>query len=247
MPGDRPPVTGNSFLDSLPDATRVRLQPLLSLQSLKKRQVLAEPGVPVKNVYFPVHSMISTVTQTLEGSAVEVGLTGHEGMSPVTVAFGSLVSRHVTIVQVPNSAFGINAKAFMTELAADALLRARSLQFAEYCFAAATQFTACNGLHAIEERYARWILMTDDRVGLEEFNLTQEYSAQMLGVRRASVTNVARALSDEGLISYRRGVIRVTDRPGLEDAACECYSAVNGDLQRIMGYGARQLSVKQLT
>jgi CRP-like cAMP-binding protein len=213
----------------------------MAMQTLEKRQVLAEPGIPVKTVYFPIHSMISTVTQTLAGSAVEVGMTGHEGFSPITIAFDSLVSRHITVVQVPDSAFAITAPAFLAELQADEELKRRALRYAEYCFAAATQFAACNGLHPVERRYARWILMTDDRVGLEEFQLTQEYSAQMLGVRRASVTNVARTLSDQGLISYRRAVMRVTDRAGLEEASCECYGAVNSDLQRLMGYGARQM------
>jgi hypothetical protein len=149
---DHPPITGNSFLDTLPVKTRSRLHPHLALQTLSKGQVLAEPGIPANTVYFPVHSMISTVTQTLEGNAVEVGLTGHEGLGPVTIAFDSLVSRHLTVVQVPDSGYAIRADAFLAELAADAELRRQAFRYAEYCFAAATQFTACNGLHSLEER-----------------------------------------------------------------------------------------------
>lgn len=244
--GERPPVTGNSFLDSLSAPTRVRLGRHLTRRVLKRREVLAEPGVPIADVYFPIQSMISTVTQTIEGASVEVGLTGHDGLAPLAIAYGSPVSRHLTVVQVPDSAMAMSAEAFLAELEADPELQRRVLRYAEYSFAAATQFTACNGLHPVEERYARWILMVDDRVGTEEFSLTQEYSAEMLGVRRASVTVVAKALSNEGLIAYRRGVMSVKDRAGLEESACECYSAVNGDLHRIMGYAARRVGITNL-
>jgi CRP-like cAMP-binding protein len=232
-------VSGNSFLDSLAVHTRIRLAPMLTLRTLPKRQVLAAPGTAVSDVCFPIRSVISTVTQMLEGETVEVGLSGHEGLSPISVAFGNLIGRHTTVVQIGDSAYCMDAAAFLAELESDADLKRRAQLFAEYSFGAATQFAACNGLHPVEERYARWILMVDDRVGAD-FSLTQEYSAQMLGVRRASVTTVARGMADVGLIAYHRGHVSVKDRAGLEEMACECYAAVNGDLQRLMGYGARQ-------
>ena len=213
---------------------------MLTRRPVAKRQVLSEPDAPFTEVFFPIRSVISTLTRTLEGAAIEVGLAGHEGLSPIAVAFGSRVSRHTTVVQVADSALCMKADAFVAELNADPDLKRRALLYAEYSFAAATQFTACNGLHPVEERYARWILMADDRAGRPDFGLTQEYSAQMLGVRRASVTTVARAMSESGLITYHRGHVSVRDRVGLEEAACECYAAVNSDLQRLMGYGARQ-------
>lgn len=222
----------------MPESTRARLLPQLELRQLKRGQELARPDVPFVDVLFPVRSVISTVTLTLEGSAVEVGLTGHEGLSPLPIAFGSLTSRHSTVVQIPDSALWMDAQAFLAEFRVDAAFREQCSHYAEYSFSAATQFAACNGVHPVEERYARWILMASDRVGATEFNLTQEYSAQMLGVRRATVTNIALALSKRGLIKYHRGTVLVTDRGGLEDAACECYAAVNIDLKRLMGYGA---------
>ena len=234
------PITGNSFVDSLPAATRARIVPLLTLEVMDTGHVVSQPGERFRHVVFPVRSVISTVTLTEEGAAVEVGLAGHEGFSPLPMAFGSVVSPHSTVVQIADSAQCMDAVAFVAEFKADADLRDRCLRWAEYSFTAATQFAACNGVHPIEERYARWILMANDRVGSAEFYLTQEYSAQMLGVRRATVTNIASALSKSGAISYRRGRILVTDRASLEDAACECYQAVNGDLQRLMGYGARK-------
>lgn len=140
----------------------------------------------------------------------------------------------------------MSADLFLRQLEIDADLRARVFAYAEYSFIAAAQFAACNRLHPIAERYARWLLMADDRVGMREFELTQEFSAQMLGVRRPGVTVVALELSNAGLISYRRGHISILDRQGLEEAACECYSVVNFELQRLMGYGARQTRIVDL-
>lgn len=235
---DHAALTGNSFLDRLPGPTRTRLLPLLKMRRVKRGEEVARPDEPFVNVRFPVRSVISTVTLTLEGAAVEVGLTGHEGLSPLPIAFGSLISRHATVVQIPDTALFMDANAFLAEFESDVAFRERCSRYAEYSFSAATQFAACNGVHPVEERYARWLLMASDRVGATEFNLTQEYSAQMLGVRRATVTNIALGLAKQGLIAYHRGTVFVTDREGLEDAACECYAAVNGDLHRLMGYSA---------
>lgn len=231
--------TGNSFLDSLPASTRAKLLPLLTLGPLKKGHVLAQPGMPIDTVYFPVRSVISTLTRMMDGGAVEVGLAGHEGMSALPVAFGSRSSPHVTVVQISDSAYCMEAQPFVTMMKDDPDLRDRAFAYAEYSFSAATQFAACNRLHPIEERYARWMLMAGDRVGADDFALTQEYAAQMLGVRRAGVTVVAGIFNEAGLVAYTRGRVRVLDRAGLAEVACECYGVVNAELQRLMGYGAR--------
>ena len=233
-------LTGNSFLDALPASTRAALSPSLTRRVVRPGEVLARPGEPFAEVVFPIHSVASTVTVTEEGSAVEVGLAGHEGLSPVAIVFGSDASRHATTVQIPDSALTISVKSFLTMYASDQTFRSRCASYAEYLFTAATQFAACNAVHPAEERYARWLLMADDRVGAREFSLTQEFSAQMLGVRRATVTGIAAVLAERGVISYRRGRIVVLDREGLEDSTCECYAAVNGELERLMGYGARR-------
>jgi CRP-like cAMP-binding protein len=232
-------ATGNLFLDALPPATAERIVSMLSLVALKRGTVLAAPGNPFEHVYFPVHSLISTITRMADGSAVEVGIAGHEGLSSMSLAFGSRISVHSTIVQIPDSAYRMRAEAFAAQTRSDIGLRERVLAYGQYVFTAATQFAACNRLHPVEERYARWLLMADDRVGNDEFSLTQEYSAQMLGVRRASVTVVAGTMSQAGLITYRRGRITVLDRHQLECAACECYAAANDELQRLMGYDVR--------
>jgi CRP-like cAMP-binding protein len=233
----RADMTGNLFLDTLPAATAERLLPNVTLEGVKRAQILSEPGVEAEYVYFPVRSLISTITRMADGSAVEVGIAGHEGMSTLSLAFGSRVSPHCTLVQIADSAYCMRARYFADEIRSDSALRARVLSYAQYVFVAATQFAACNRLHPMEQRYARWLLMADDRVGDDEFSLTQEYSAQMLGVRRAGVTVVAGEMSTAGLIAYRRGHVTVLDREGLEASSCECYRAVNDELQRLMGYG----------
>lgn len=200
--------------------------------------MLAPPGSAVTHVYFPLGSVISTVTLMGDGTGVEVGFAGREGFSPVAVAFGSRSLPHATVVQISGTARRMPAEAFLAETARDPELRRHVFAFAEYAFIAATQFAACNRLHSIEERYARWLLMANDRVGRDEFVLTQEFTAQMLGVRRASVTVVAGALSAAGLIAYKRSLIRVLDHDALEHLACECYRVINTELGRILGYGS---------
>ena len=232
--------TGNLFLDTLPTTTANRLLPMLALVTLKRGRIVAEPGVPVKDIYFPLHSLISTITRMADGSAVEVGIADHEGLSTLAIAFGSQISSHITLVQIADSAYRMDAQSFAAQLEVDVDLRARLMAYAQYVFTAATQFAACNRLHPIEERYARWLLMADDRVGDGEFVLTQEYSAQMLGVRRAGVTVVAGTMSKAGLIAHRRGHVTVLDRDGLERASCECYGVVNDELKRLMGYDIRR-------
>ncbi|MEA2720765.1 MAG: hypothetical protein QOJ39_2629 [Candidatus Eremiobacteraeota bacterium] len=232
--------TGNLLLDSLAPGTAERLQSKLSLTHLTKGQVLGRTRMPVEAVYFPIRSIISTITQMADGDAVEVGIAGPEGMSSISLAYGNRTSAHMAIVQIADSAYCMSADEFVAELRTDAALRDRMLRYAEYSFGAATQFAACNRLHPIVERYARWLLMADDRVGGEEFLLTQEYSAQMLGVRRAGVTVVAGQMSEAGLISYRRGHVAILDRDRLAEAACECYDAVNTELQRLMHYDVRR-------
>lgn len=238
--------TGNSFLDALPASTKSHLWPLLFRRALKRGVILAQPGNAFPNVYFPIRSVISTLTRMNDGASIEVGFAGNDGFSPVVAGFGSRRTPHEVIVQIADSSYGIDTGAFVQEIGRDADLRSRLLAYAEYSFIAASQFAACNRLHPVAERYARWILMAQDRAGEGEFILTQDFAAEMLGVRRAGVTVVASAMSNAGLIAYRRSHIRVLNRLGLEDAACECYRAVNDELLRLMGYTARRPGVREI-
>ena len=236
-----PPVdTGNSFLDSLALPTRTQLLPLLTHVSMTHGQVLGEAETPVETVYFPTTCVISTVALMADGRAVEVGFTGHDGFSSLAVAFHSKVDLHTSIVQIANYAYSVGAAKFARLIESDTHLRERIAAYAEYSYLAATQFAACNGLHSIEERYARWILMAYDRVGPDEYLLTQDFIAQMLGVRRPSVSLVAGTMSKAGIISYNRGRIRVLDHAALEDAVCECYRVLSHGMKRLMGYESRK-------
>jgi CRP-like cAMP-binding protein len=232
--------TGNLLLDHLPPRTAERLLPQLTRSHMERGQILARVGEPIEAVCFPVRCVVSTIAEMANGEAVEVGIAGPEGMSAVSLAYGSLTSTHRSVVQIADSAYCMDASAFLSEMRADVALRETMLAYAEYTFLAATQFAACNRLHPIAERYARWLLMADDRVGGDEFLLTQEYSAQMLGVRRAGVTVIAGQMSQAGLISYRRGHITIRARDSLADASCECYDTVNDELQRLMKYDIRR-------
>lgn len=236
----RPGTTGNLFLDSLAPPTAAALLPLVLRVSLRKGQILAEPDVPVEMIYFPIRSVISTVNRMTDGTAVEVGIAGPEGFSSQALAFGDLTGTQTSIVQIPDSAYAMSAHAFIELVGNDIQLRNRARNYAHFVYAAAAQFAACNRLHPIIARYARWLLMADDRVRSDEFDLTQEYSAQMLGVRRAGVTVAAGELSDNGAIAYRRGHVSVLDRPRLEAISCECYGVVNAQLRRLMGYDIRR-------
>jgi len=218
---------------------RETLTPTLVRSSLRQGQILAQAGTLIEEIHFPIRSLISTVARLKDGGGIEVGLAGHEGMSALSIAYGSRMSPHVTVVQIEDSAYCMSAQLFIDRMRVDRDLRERAFAYAEYSFNAATQFVACNSLHPIEERFARWILMATDRVVSDELGLTHEYSAQMLGVRRASVTVAAGLLGKAGLIAFRRGHILVLDRPALEAAACECYAVVNAELRRLMGYDIR--------
>jgi CRP-like cAMP-binding protein len=232
-------VTGNLFLDALPPAAAEALSRTLSRVRLTTGEVLVQADQSADEVYFPVDSLISTITRMADGTAIEVGATGREGISPLSQALGRSVSPHTTVVQVGGNAYRGSAIRFTSRMERDVALRTRLLACAQYALVAATQLAACNKVHSIEERYARWLLMADDRVG-NELTLTHETSAQILGVRRAGVTVVAGMMASAGIIRYRRGHVTVLDRKRLLGASCECYNVVNDEMARLMGYDVRE-------
>jgi CRP-like cAMP-binding protein len=238
--------TGNSFLDSLREGSRHRLQSMSQATNLVKDQVLSQAGRPSTEVFFPVHCIISAINLMSDGTAIEVGVAGHEGMSSLSIAFDGRMNTNTSVVQAAGSAFCMSADAFADELRLDPHLRERMTAYIEYSFCAAMQFAACNRCHSLHRRYARSLLMTLDRIGANALSLTHEDSAEILGVRRAGVTVAASALSAAGMITYRRGSITVLDRELLEHASCECYGIVNAHLYRCMGYGARQTTAEKI-
>jgi CRP-like cAMP-binding protein len=169
------------------------------------------------------------------GSAIEVGTIGNEGVTGISVLLGAHASTNETFVQIPGTAHRVAADELVREIDARPALRHLLNLYAEAYLTQVAQTAACNRLHDIESRCARWLLMTHDRVGqAEQFPLKQEFLAIMLGVRRAGVSVAASALQDAGLIHYTRGSIRVLDRAGLEAVACECYGIVRQHFDRLL-------------
>jgi CRP-like cAMP-binding protein len=232
---------GNLFLDSLPPPSFARLKGKLEQLSMGIGDPIAEPGKPTPHVVFPLTSVVSAVTTMQDGAGVEVMLVGREGFYGLQVALGDVISPNDAMIQLPNALLRMKSEDFAACLSDDPLLLQRALRYVQVTLDSVSQLSACNRLHPINERCARWLLMAHDRVPGDIILLTQEYLATMLGVRRPSVSIAASALDEAGFIKYSRGRIVVRDRRGLETAACECYTAVNASLQRLMGYGVAKV------
>jgi CRP-like cAMP-binding protein len=225
----------NRLLRAIPDDEYARLQPYLESFPLEPMQILTESGERIEHVHFPQTGIVSVLRRMRDGTLIEVITIGREGMAGIAVTLGDPVSSLVITGQVPGASKRMDAEAFADLLPnlprLDELLRRYGLTI----FEQTSQSLACNSLHSIEQRCARWLLMTHDRVDGDQFLLTHEILAQMLAVRRAGVTEVAGALQRAGVIGYTRGRITIRDRAGLEGFACECYRAVRDQFARLLG------------
>jgi len=202
--------------------------------SLTYGDILSEPGDQIRHVYFPNNGIISLLTALDGHESVEVGLVGREGMAGMGLFLGSSVSPVRMLVQGSGTATRMKAAAFRNEIKRNPTLQ-RELNHYLYAFMAqVAQTAACNRHHLLGKRLARWLLMTHDRVQSNEFHLTQEFLAHMLGVRRVGVTGAAGLLQEKKLISYRRGYITILDRKGLERDSCRCYRDVNNIRDRML-------------
>lgn len=228
-------LTGNRLLDALPGEELERLRPDLEPVSLGIKDVLIEADGPIGHVWFPVDSVCSVVATMADGQQVEVGTIGNEGMVGLPVFLGRNSVPLSTFCQVPGEAVKMRSETLRTEVKPGDKLHNLLQRFTEATFIFASQSSACNRLHSVEQRASRWLLHTHDRLDSDEFLLTQEFLAQMLGVRRASVSKVASELQREGLVSYSRGKVTVTDRTGLEGKSCECYAIIREEFDRLPG------------
>lgn len=230
-PESRPRLTGNALLDALPDSERVPIVPLLRRVALAPRQLLSEPGQAIETVYFPVSGAISLVAVTGDGSSVHVASVGAEGVAGIPVFFGAGSAPNLrAVAQMPGAALAMPAGQFARCLDRSARLRRLVGSYAHALLTQAAQEVACNRRHSVLERCSCWLLVTADRARVQEFPMTQEFLAELLGTRRASVVSAARALQDAGSIRYRRGRIRITDRARLEASACGCYRVIRQSL-----------------
>jgi CRP-like cAMP-binding protein len=216
----------NRLLRALPPTELGRLWPRLErVELLAKAVVLMQDG-PVESVHFPETGNVSMITTLEDGTRIEVGMVGPEGMVGLPLLLGSETSALEGMVQVEGWALRMPAAAFRTALAEVPTLLRLLLRYVDAFHTQVAQSAACNGRHQIEQRLARWLLMTHDRVEGDSFIMTQEFMSTLLGVTRPGVTLAIGALQRAGLVQHGRGRLRVLDRPGLEAAACECYEIV---------------------
>ena len=229
---------GNRLLDSLPESERARIAPAVRRRETDLRDLLYRQGSSITTVYFPVNAVVSILTSMQEGPGVEIATIGNEGMvgHPLFLGSETMPAREFSQVQVPGDVLLMEAAAFRTLIDGDGAVREVIQRYVQALFSQVSQQVACNGLHSVERRCSRWLLLTHDRVDSDEFPLTQEFLSQMLGVRRASVTLAAGALQKAGFIEYRRGRLKIIDRAGLEGASCECYQVIREEFDRLLGF-----------
>jgi CRP-like cAMP-binding protein len=230
----RPPPT-NRLLAALPADVFDRISPSLDVIPLKLKEILHKAGEPIGNVYFPGGGFCSIVTVLHDGSMVEVATVGREGMVGVPAVLTGSASPSATMVQgAGDTCYRMSADAFRHEMNRHEAFYDLHTRYAQALVGFIMQSTACNAVHSIEQRLSRWLLMAHDRMATDEFPLTQEFAAMMLGASRPTVTLVAGTLQKAGLITYHRGVVTILDREKLESASCECYRAATDLLKDVV-------------
>jgi CRP-like cAMP-binding protein len=221
----------NEILRDLPRNESALVIPKLELVRLQPRQVLHEAGDTLRSAYFCNTGLISILSVLSDGKTVEVGLVGKEGLVGLPLIAGFRTSATRSIVQIEGTALRVDADALAVLLRQCPRLERKLQQFSQIMAMQTTQIAACNRLHEVEARLARWLLMSADRVGTASLALTQEVLGQMLGTRRSSVTVAAGILQKQGLISYTRGDVKIVQRAKLDQAACECYGLMRRQVE----------------
>lgn len=224
----------NRLLATLPHQEYDRLLPNLETVSLDFKLVLYAPEDPIEYVYFPNNGVVVSLLLVMEGSiAAEVGMVGTEGMVGLSVFLGAETTPFRAIVQVPGDAMRMKADVFKSSVNQGGALNGLLMRYTQALLIQISQSVACKSHHSMEQRCCRWLLMTHDRAGSDQFPITQEFLSQMLGVRRAGVTEAAGVLQKAGLLRYSRGRMTILDRLGLEEAACDCYRSVKAHEDRL--------------
>ena len=230
-----PPQPENKLLAALSRQSYERLVPHLELLSFALGDVLYHPKQQIKYVYFPHKTTVSIVNILEDGSMVEIGVVGGEGMIGTSLLSGDDISSHQAIVQIADSGVRMKAEAFKQEIKDNDELNELVHRYLQALFTQIAQTGACNRMHPIAERLAKWLLLCQDRMESETLQLTHEFIATMLGARRAGVSIAASTLQAAGIISYHRGKVIIGDREGLEEASCECYKTVKDEYDRLLG------------
>lgn len=228
---------GNLYLSALPDEAFNLLKPHLERTEMKIGDVIHQPDEPITHVYFPETAVISVVTLLEDGSNIETGIIGNEGIGGVGVILTEENSPRKADVQVSGSCLRIKSETFRNELKRDGEIDRLAKRFVFAFIEQISQNAVCFNRHRIEARLARWLLTLIDRTDGDELHITQEFIAEMLGAHRPTVTESAIKLQERGLIKYVRGHIRILDRQGLEETSCECYSVVKESYKKYLNGG----------
>jgi CRP-like cAMP-binding protein len=237
MPKTKPPAAphGNRLLARLPPEDYKRFLPRLKLVPLEFKQVLYEARSPMDYAYFPSWGVVSALAVMEDGRAIEVATIGDEGMVGLPLLVGARTAANRVMVQVPGEALRMGEDMLREEASRDSHLRRLLILYHSAFLVQVSQAVACNGLHSIHQRSCRWLLMTQDRAHSDAFPMTHELLAELLGVRRSSVSEVLELIQEEGLIRYSRGKFTVLDREGLKTGSCECYRRINEEFERLFG------------
>jgi CRP-like cAMP-binding protein len=218
-------ISNNVLVTGLSDEDRDRMRTHLEPVNLTLREVLFRPEEFLPHVYFPDTAIVSLLTTLSDGNGMEVGLVGREGFAGVSAVLGGTETK-VGTVQGSGLAWRMDAELLRSEFRRGGKFQGAILRYVHALMAQISQSVVCNTRHPVEGRLARWLLMYHDRLDRDEFEMTQEFMANMLGTRRPSVSEIAGRLQEMGLIRYSRGRIQILDRPGLEQFACECYRVI---------------------
>ncbi len=216
----------NRLLAALPTEDYQSLSPHLEPIKLTQHQVLFYAGEEYKYAYFPSHSIVSTIVTMEDGSTTEIGVIGNEGMVGLPIILNTSCTNSTAIVQVADNGYRITAKQLKEEFERQGALNYLLMRYIQARIIEVGQIAACNRYHHLEQRFARWLLTLRDNIQQDEFQLTQEFISQMLGVRRTGVTEVASKFQKAGIINYKRGLIRIVSHEKLEAHACECYGLI---------------------
>lgn len=225
----------NRLLRALSDDEYGQIEPELKVVRLDVKAPMVEANRPISVVDFPLHGVASQLAVMGDGRIVEVGPIGREGTTGLPLFLGTNETPITTLMQIPGESVRMSARAFRDTIERLPSLRRMLRLYAESTVSSMAWWVACGRVHEVEQRMARWLLMSHDRVLGDEFQLTHEFLAQMMGVRRASVTEAAGRLQSTGLIAYSRGLMRIVDRLGLEAQTCECYWVVAKEWDRLLG------------
>jgi CRP-like cAMP-binding protein len=226
---------GNRILARLPAGDLTRMSSRLERVRSESRSPLWEPNRPIQAVYFPIDSVNSIIAMDDQDGEVEVGTIGNEGLVGLPLFLGARSAPGRAFTQISGESYRLEAGEFLQFATSMPAFRDMLQRYTQAFVVQVSQSVACNRLHSADQRLARWLLSCADRVGSDRFPLKQEFMAQMLGVRRATVSEAASALQERELVRYRRANIEILDRPGLMAAACSCYRIVRDEFEKLLG------------